>query len=90
MTEDNTALYVFRVLLFGPIAQTAGTTCAEVTTEEPDIPVKQLIETLCRQNPGIASLVRNCRIARNHSFAQDNERVSFRDELAVIGMVSGG
>ncbi|GIW75335.1 MAG: hypothetical protein KatS3mg104_0398 [Phycisphaerae bacterium] len=90
MTEDNIPPYVFRVLLFGPIAQTAGTTCAEVMIEQPDILVEQLIETLCRQNPGIASSVRTCRIARNHAFAQDHERVSFRDELALIGMVSGG
>lgn len=89
-TEISNPPYIFHVKLFGPVAKTAGATSAEIMATEPDMEVRQLIESLCHQKPLIAPMVRSSRIARNHSFAGENERVSFTDELALIGMVSGG
>ena len=82
--------HTFRVLLFGPIARAAGGSPVIVTDPSPSMSVTQLIERLSVQTPAIASMLRASRIARNQAFVGAEDVVSCEDELAVIGMVSGG
>jgi molybdopterin converting factor small subunit len=78
------------VLLFGPIARAASAASLSITDDRPSISVAELIERVSSQTPAIASFLRSSRIARNQAFVTAADVVSHEDELAVIGMVSGG
>lgn len=82
--------YSFRVLLFGSIARDAGTSVIVVPHEQPSMAAAALLERISTHTPAIASMLSSSRIARNHAFAEATDVVSCDDELAVVGMVSGG
>ncbi|MEN0111214.1 MAG: MoaD/ThiS family protein [Planctomycetota bacterium] len=77
------------VLLFGPQAQLAG--ASEIAVEVGEAPtaddVLAAIGAACealRPSLGVS------RLAVNHAFASGDTPVSASDEVALIGMVSGG
>lgn len=77
------------VHLFGPIASAAGTplcTIALETDRSPAAVLRRLGE-IC---PAIQPLLPGCRLAVNSRFASPDTVISNQDELAVIGLVSGG
>ena len=78
------------VHLFGPQAQLVGET--RVTVHLPDdAPTCGALRTaLAREAPSLASSLATSRFAVNHEFADDDQRVADGDEVALIGMVSGG
>jgi len=49
--------------------------------------LKKRLLTECAEHSRVLSA---CRLAVNHEFAQPDQLVRERDEVAVIGMVSGG
>lgn len=79
-----------RVLLFGPQAAIRGATSIdlEVGAKEPT-PI-EVLSALSQFAPELADSIRTSRLAVNHEFAPKDLVVRSEDEVALIGMVSGG
>jgi molybdopterin converting factor small subunit len=77
------------VLLFGPQARDAGR--REVALELSDTPtVTDVLRQLAQAEPSLKSSLATSRLAVNHKFADAAARVEATDELALIGLISGG
>jgi len=77
------------VLLFGPYAASAGAGSVRVKT--PENPTsEQVLMLIGQQHPVLVPLLRAARLAVNHSFASAGTVIHPDDEVAVIGLVSGG
>ncbi len=79
-----------RVMLFGPQAQLAGRRHLDVDLRGDSITCRALLRRLARVSPALAPSLRSSRLAVNHEFARDDRRVLSSDDVALIGMVSGG
>ena len=77
------------VKLFGPEARKASRReiSIEVASDARAIDVLEAVEKGCAPLEG---QIAHCRLAVNHEFVDPFKRVSASDELALIGMVSGG
>lgn len=77
------------IRLFGPQAQLAAT--HELALELPSAPTcGDLRRRLAEAVPALAPSLASSRLAVNHAFADDDTPVAASDEVALIGMVSGG
>jgi len=78
------------VLVFGPLAQRAG--CRMIMLDLPDgcVTCRQVRAALVQTVPRLAEVLPGCRLAVNHEYADDDRVVTGQDEVALIGMVSGG
>ncbi len=79
----------FTVRLFGPGALAIGASSVAVTIEG-EATCAALRKALIRDHPPLAALVKGGRLAVNHAFAAETQRVRAGDEIALIAMVSGG
>lgn len=79
-----------QVMLFGPIADMLGSSTIAVNTPNAQPTARVVLDSLGAQNPTVSDAVRACRLAINHSFAHDDAVVGAGDEVALIGLVSGG
>lgn len=78
-----------RVRLFGPMKDAAG--CGEVCVEGPEgTTCAQVICLLSDASPALQGMLPSCRLAVNGEFASPETAVRPDDEVALIGMVSGG
>lgn len=77
------------VKLFGPQARLAGASELAVEVPEPAT-CRAIVAQLRAAAPALAASLANSRLAVNHAFAADDEPVAANDEVALIGMVSGG
>jgi molybdopterin converting factor small subunit len=79
-----------KVLLFGP--QAIMVSNRDVTLELPggEATVEQILSALSEAAPAIADSLSTSRLAVNHEFAAPEQNVTVGDEVALIGMVSGG
>ncbi|MBL1217436.1 MAG: MoaD/ThiS family protein [Planctomycetes bacterium] len=80
------------VKMFGPLARLAGAR-SEVTITVPEgvaLNSEQVTQLLGAQYPDLAASLPACRLAVNHEFAGADQPISPTDELALVGMVSGG
>lgn len=78
------------VLLFGPMAQAASTARLAVPIDGDSIACADLRQRIIAVSPPLERLLPACRFAVNQSFADDTHIVTPDDEVALIGMVSGG
>ena len=77
------------VLLFGPQARLAGK--REVSLDLPDdADAATVLARLADAEPSLKASVAASRLAVNQDFAEPSRRVEASDELALIGMISGG
>lgn len=77
------------VRLFGPEAEVTGR--HQVTLNLGDAATcGQLRAALGGQEPSLAPHLSVCRFAVNHEFVGDEHPVDEQDEVALIGLVSGG
>ena len=77
------------VRLFGPEAEAVG--CPQVTVGVGGAPTcRELREALADRHPALAPRLATCRFAVNHTFVGDEHPVAGDDEVALIGLVSGG
>lgn len=79
-----------RIKLFGP--QAALLERREVVLSLPDAgpTVAEVREALGVAAPALAASLPHSRLAVNHTFADERQAIAANDELALIGMVSGG
>lgn len=78
------------VRLFGPEAKAVGTSSITVDAPRGRMTCAELRALLARAEPRLAASLRSARFAVNHAFADDDITVGDEDEIAIIGMVSGG
>ncbi len=77
------------VLLFGPFATVVGS--SECTVElDNDHTCQAILRRLSDDLPALRPLLSGARIAINAKFADPHRDVLESDEVALIGMVSGG
>lgn len=76
------------VLLFGPQAALAGV--RQLRLDVPEGTVAGVRAALAAACPALAASLASSRLAVNQEFAGDADLVSASDEIALIGMVSGG
>ena len=79
---------VVTVKLFGAEAKAAG--MREVPVEIGEATCLALREELARKISALAPLLPKCRFAVNHEFVELDRTLVASDEIALIGMVSGG
>lgn len=80
----------FTVLVFGPVARTAGAQEVQVSLRGDPITCGHLREAIRQQHPRLEALLRVCVFGVNHALAKDTQVLRSTDEIALIGMVSGG
>lgn len=78
-----------RVLLFGPYALALGQSSCTVSVRD-DATACAVLDEIKRSMPALAPLMTGARLAVNHSFASLDVPIRENDEVALIGMVSGG
>jgi molybdopterin synthase catalytic subunit len=76
------------VKLFGAEARAAGAREIKVTMDAKTCGALRAV--LEQSAPALRPFLSKCRFAVNHEFASDDQTVSEGDEIALIGMVSGG
>jgi len=78
-----------RVKLFGPEARLAS--CSQIELELDARPTcKHVRQALGEHCPALGDALAHARLAVNHDFASDDRVIEAGDELALIGLVSGG
>ena len=77
------------VKLFGAEADAAGREEIAVPLEEAST-CARLRQRLAELEPRLGSHLPACRFAVNHEFVGDDYRLAEDDEVALIGLVSGG
>ena len=77
------------VLLFGPQAVIAKTDSVSIELAEP-ASVSAAIAALCQTIPALEPSLKSSRLAVNHDYAGPDDLLTNEDEVALIGMVSGG
>jgi len=78
------------VKVFGPQARLAGTDVLTVQDVSWPIACADVIEALQREYPSLGASLASSRLAVNHEFGSVDTMVSAEDEVALIGLVSGG
>lgn len=78
-----------RVRLFGAEAAAAGQDSLTVTLTQPAT-CRDVVDALARSCPALQGLLAGTRVALNHEFAAPDDPVRPGDEVALIGLVSGG
>ncbi len=80
----------WRIKVFGPLAQTRRRSEFTMNLAETVLTVAELRARLAAIEPDVAPLLPVCRFAVNHAFAGEEQQVTAQDEIALIGLVSGG
>ena len=78
------------VLLFGPQAQQAGRREVALDLPGQTATCADIRRALAGEVPALHESVTRSRLAVNHEYADDQQPVREGDEVALIGMVSGG
>ncbi|MGA2499707.1 MAG: MoaD/ThiS family protein [Tepidisphaeraceae bacterium] len=78
------------VLLFGPLADKASARQIRMSLPVGSRTCADLRKALAAAEPRLAPLLPACRIAVNQAFAAEDRLLLNTDEIALIGLVSGG
>lgn len=78
------------VLLFGPQATLAGARSVDVSVDNVAPTASDVLAALREAAPALTSSLKSSRLAINHEFAAGDQTIHQDDEVALIGMVSGG
>jgi len=89
MKTDPTWENRIRVRVFGPQAAIVGGSDLEVEVASP-VTVSRLMRGIQTSYPALADSIKVSRIAVNHEFAAAEDVITDEDEVALIGMISGG
>jgi molybdopterin converting factor small subunit len=81
---------VIKVKLFGPMGRAAGRSEVEVPLDVQAVTCGQLRARLSEQEPALAPLLPACRFAVNWQFAAEDCAIGATDEVALVGLTSGG
>jgi len=77
--------------LFGPYADAAGSRSVKIELDgQPSLSASAVIERLAIQIPALQPLLASSKLAVNCEYVPGDTQVREDDELAIIGLVSGG
>lgn len=77
------------VLVFGAMASATGAGKVAVDVGE-EASVRDVLVAISQQHPSLRFALSAARLAVNSAFAPDAAKVTSKDELALIALVSGG
>jgi molybdopterin converting factor small subunit len=80
----------FTIKLFGTEAMAVGHRQVELSLGDPVVSCEELRMVLVKEVPVLAGTIDSCRFAVNSQFVGNDHKVGEGDEIALIGMVSGG
>lgn len=78
------------VLLFGPYAEAVNDSSVPLEIASPDCTAEEVKQRLGEQYPKLRGLLGPAMLAVNQQAVRPDHPVRETDELAIIGMVSGG
>jgi molybdopterin converting factor small subunit len=78
------------VMLFGPLVEQAGVDRVRLGFETTTVTPPEIRVALAAEVPAIAGSLASFRLAVNHAFAPEHAEIGDGDEVALIGLVSGG
>lgn len=78
------------VLLFGPQADLAGARTLRIDTPNEQPTAGEILAEVGLAVPALKGSLGSSRLAVNHEFVGNDKPISYGDEVALIGMVSGG
>lgn len=78
------------VLLFGPQAAMAQADRIAINLDSATATAGQVLSALRQAAPTLAPSLDTSRLAVNHAYAYADDPITRDDEVALIGMVSGG
>ncbi len=78
------------VLVFGPQAHTAGTDRLHIQGILFPVSAGELMTEIAATYPDLAASLGVSRIAINHEFATPDSSIAYGDEVALVGLISGG
>lgn len=78
-----------KICFFAQAKKFSGCDEIELAVPKP-LKAHELWQELDRQFPGIASMQKTTRLARNHEFAAENYTFGNDDEVALVPPVTGG
>lgn len=81
---------VIRVLLFGPEAAAAGVRAVEVDVADGARTAAAVLGRIGEACPALRGRLGSARLAVNGEFAAPAQAIGVGDEVALIGLVSGG
>lgn len=79
-----------RVALFGPQAALAATREVELRLPSERATAADVLSALAEATPALRDSLPSSRLAVNHEFAALERVIEAGDEVALVGMVSGG
>lgn len=79
-----------QVLVFGPQAQTVGASSVAVTGVALPTTASDVLRLLAEQYSELQTSIKVSRLAVNQKFASDDTEIQVGDEVALIGLISGG
>lgn len=78
------------VKLFGPLSRAAGSAQLPVACQAGRATCAAVRASLAAAEPRLAGFLPACRFAVNHAFVGEDHEIAPGDEVALIGMTSGG
>lgn len=82
--------HTYRIMLFGPQARLAGKSELSITLPGETATPSMMMESIAKQAQALAESLPASRLAVNHSYVGPDDSITPGDEIALIGMVSGG
>jgi molybdopterin converting factor small subunit len=80
----------FTIKVFGPQAQAVRCRDLSLELDQPTATCADLRRALAEAQPVLRSTLPASRFAVNNVFAHDGQAIAATDEIALIGLVSGG
>ena len=78
------------IKLFGPLSRVAGSGELAIAVGHPRPTCGEIRTRLATAEPLLAAMLPACRFAINHDFVADDREIAEGDEVALIGLTSGG
>jgi molybdopterin converting factor small subunit len=78
------------IKLFGPLRRAAGREAVAIAVEHDGPTCGEVRARLGAEEPLLAGMLPACRFAINHVFVAEDCKITECDEVALIGLTSGG
>ncbi|MEL6895274.1 MAG: MoaD/ThiS family protein [Planctomycetota bacterium] len=78
------------VKVFGPQAESIGEQVMEISVPQLPVSSEDVLAAIPNHYPRLSDSMRVSRLAINHAFARPGQMIRAEDEVALIGMISGG
>ncbi|MBB3209653.1 molybdopterin converting factor small subunit [Rhodopirellula rubra] len=89
-STNNEIIGELQVLVFGPQARTVGTDRMKLGKTKFPITADALMSRIVETYPNLSSSIGVSRLAVNHEFVESNSLINAQDEVALVGLISGG